>query len=293
MFSKQTKKKNTHNTTRTVTTMPSSTIQLLSMTLMMASLLLLAEEATSQAITSFRLVNAQTNTEIGPLNNNAVLFLNTLPSAWTIIAISTGLVGSVAFNLDGNANYRTENAAPWSMTGDNAGAYIPWNPVPLGGHTLIATPFTGTNRGGTMGTSLQVSFTVNATNGTPTASDVKPYNFSTTGALSGELRKWHKITLGFVGPFVSETDTYNPFTNYLLNATFTHSASGTSSLVPGYFAADGNAANSGASSGNVWLCHFAPDKTGQWNWAVSFRTGTNVSRVVFAFALTVKIGKTT
>jgi hypothetical protein len=95
--------------------------------------------------------------------------------------------------------------------------------------------------------------------------------------LSGELRKWYKITLGFVGPFASETATNNPFTNYLLNVTYTHNATGKTYLVPGYFAADGNAANSGASSGNVWLCHFAPDKEGWWSWAVSFFTGTNVS----------------
>jgi hypothetical protein len=71
--------------------------------------------------------------------------------------------------------------------------------------------------------------------------------------------------------------TNNPFTNYLLNVTYTHNATGKTYLVPGYFAADGNAANSGASSGNIWLCHFAPDEVGQWNWAVSLFTGTNVS----------------
>jgi Domain of unknown function (DUF5060) len=72
-------------------------------------------------------------------------------------------------------------------------------------------------------------------------------------------------------------DANNPFTNYLLNLTFTHNATGKAFLVPGYFAADGNSANSGASSGNVWLCHFAPDEEGWWNWTVSFVTGNNVS----------------
>jgi Domain of unknown function (DUF5060) len=107
--------------------------------------------------------------------------------------------------------------------------------------------------------------------------DVRPYQARPSGAINGELRKWHKITLGFVGPFASETDDYNPFTNYLFNVTFSHNATGKTYIVPGYFAADGNAANSGASSGDVWLCHFAPDQDGQWNWFVQFYTANNVS----------------
>jgi hypothetical protein len=69
--------------------------------------------------------------------------------------------------------------------------------------------------------------------------------------LRGELQKWHKITLGFVGSFASEMAIDNPFTNYLLNVTYTHNVTGKTYLVPGYFAADGNAANSGASSGII------------------------------------------
>ena len=83
--------------------------------------------------------------------------------------------------------------------------------------------------------------------------------------LSGELRKWHKVTLSFDGPSTTETATPNPFTNYRLDVTFTHAASGKSYLIPGYYAADGDAANTSASSGNVWRVHFAPDETGEWD----------------------------
>jgi Bacterial Ig domain/Domain of unknown function (DUF5060) len=48
-------------------------------------------------------------------------------------------------------------------------------------------------------------------------------------------------------------------------------------VVPGYYAADGDAANSSASTGNRWRAHFAPDEVGVWNYTVSFRTGTNVA----------------
>lgn len=89
--------------------------------------------------------------------------------------------------------------------------------------------------------------------------------------LDGERRKWHKITLTFDGPETSETDEYNPFLNYRLNVRFTHAAAGVSYLVPGYFAADGDAANTSASAGNKWRVHFSPDQTGEWTWQASFR----------------------
>ena len=95
-------------------------------------------------------------------------------------------------------------------------------------------------------------------------------------SVSGELRKWHKVTLSFNGPSTSESATPNPFTNYRLDVTFRHAGSGKSYVVPGYYAADGNAANTSASSGNVWRTHFAPDETGTWTYDASFRSGTNV-----------------
>jgi hypothetical protein len=95
-------------------------------------------------------------------------------------------------------------------------------------------------------------------------------------SVSGELRKWHKVTLSFNGPTTSESATPNPFTNYRLDVTFQHAGSGKTYVVPGYYAADGNAANTSASSGNVWRTHFAPDETGTWTYQASFRSGTNV-----------------
>ena len=95
--------------------------------------------------------------------------------------------------------------------------------------------------------------------------------------ITGELRKWHKVTLTFTGPNVDEQSSNNPFLNYRLNVTFTHSGSGKTYLVPGYFAADGNAAETSAAGGNKWRVHFAPDETGTWNYQASFRQGTNVA----------------
>ena len=97
-------------------------------------------------------------------------------------------------------------------------------------------------------------------------------------AVSGELRKWHKLTFAFDGPQHNESDVDpNPFLDYRLNVTFTHPASGKSYVIPGYFAADGDAAETSATAGNQWKVHFRPDETGDWNYTTSFRSGANVA----------------
>ena len=93
--------------------------------------------------------------------------------------------------------------------------------------------------------------------------------------INGELKKWHKVTLTFTGPETEEMHTYNPFLNYRLNVTFRNADK--TYVVPGYFAADGNAGETSADSGNVWKVHFAPDETGSWDYEVSFRMGSNCS----------------
>ena len=103
--------------------------------------------------------------------------------------------------------------------------------------------------------------------------------------LSGELRQWHAVTLDFAGPRHAETDDApNPFLDYRLDVTFAHAASGKRYVVPGYFAADGRAAESGASAGNVWRVRFTPDETGAWTYATSFRAGTDVAVAASATA---------
>ncbi|MEZ4827017.1 MAG: DUF5060 domain-containing protein [Bacteroidia bacterium] len=100
-------------------------------------------------------------------------------------------------------------------------------------------------------------------------------SFANPPTITGQLKTWHKITLTFDGPTASETGTPNPFTDYRLRVTFTNGIR--TYVVPGYFAADGNAAETSATSGDKWRVHFAPDTTGTWNYVVSFRTGAFVA----------------
>jgi len=95
------------------------------------------------------------------------------------------------------------------------------------------------------------------------------------GKIAGELKKWHKVTIDFVGPETGETATPNPFTDYRLDVTFRNGE--TRYVVPGYYAADGEAAETSATTGNVWRVHFCPDKIGRWTYEVSFRQGRNIA----------------
>ncbi len=91
----------------------------------------------------------------------------------------------------------------------------------------------------------------------------------------GELKRWHKVTLSFEGPNTSETANINPFSDYRLDVTFTNG--NLTYIVPGFYAACDDAADSSCDSGNVWQVHFAPGKLGNWNWSASFTTGANVA----------------
>ena len=94
--------------------------------------------------------------------------------------------------------------------------------------------------------------------------------------IKGELTKWHILNLQFDGPKCNETDFRpNPFLDYRLEVTFTKENK--SYKVPGFFAADGNAAETSAISGNQWQANFVPDEAGTWNYRVSFRSGKNIS----------------
>ena len=94
-------------------------------------------------------------------------------------------------------------------------------------------------------------------------------------SITGELKQWHKVTLAINGPETSEYDDENPFLDYKLEVTFTNGA--LTYLVPGYFAADGQAGESSAREGDVWKAHFRPDEHGVWSYSVSFLKGKNIA----------------
>lgn len=94
--------------------------------------------------------------------------------------------------------------------------------------------------------------------------------------ISGKLAKWHKVTLTFDGPNTSERATPNPFADYRLDVTFV-GPSDQKYVVPGFYAADGNAAVTSAESGDKWRVHFSADEAGEWSYAVRFAKGEGVA----------------
>ncbi len=93
--------------------------------------------------------------------------------------------------------------------------------------------------------------------------------------ITGELRKWHKIELSFdIGKNITETN--NTFRNHRLDVVF-KSPSGNSYRVPGFFAADGNAENSNATSGSIFKAILRPNEIGIWTYELLYYEGNNVA----------------
>ncbi len=87
--------------------------------------------------------------------------------------------------------------------------------------------------------------------------------------VSGELKKWHTVTISFTGARAAETDTSpNPFLDYRLQVVFA-GPSGQTHSVPGFFDGDGK----GGGEGDVWKVRFSPDQAGEWKYKASFRRG--------------------
>ncbi|MEK9201132.1 MAG: PA14 domain-containing protein, partial [Patescibacteria group bacterium] len=119
---------------------------------------------TGQSITSFTLINANTEQPIAsfdPIPEGATLNLSTLPTTNLNIRAnaSPDIVGSVRFGLDAVSNFKLENVGPYALAGDDGGNYVSWTPS-TGSHTVVATPYSDQSASGTIGTPLVLHFTV-------------------------------------------------------------------------------------------------------------------------------------
>lgn len=234
-------------------------------------LIFLSNITLAQSLDGLTLINAATDTEIASITEGSVFKIEETGNQLNIRANTTGTIGSVKFVLNGTPK-NTEGAAPYAMVGDVSGDYKIWTPS-IGQQTIKVTAYTEANAGGSVIGALEYNFSFSET-----VVPIESPSEIGTGAvtMSGELKQWHKITLDFDGPTHSETDNSpNPFMDYRLDVTF--SKGDKTFVVPGYFAADGNAAESSASSGNVWRVHFAPNETGTWNYSASFRIGRDLA----------------
>ncbi len=111
-------------------------------------------------VEAFILVNADTDMDIGPVDDGAVLDLSTLPRNLTLrVETDPPMVGSVSFRIDGGM-LRTDGTAPYSISSDGGrGNFMPWM-LADGAHTVTAIPFTGADAGGREGEQLEIDFTL-------------------------------------------------------------------------------------------------------------------------------------
>ena len=83
-------------------------------------------------------------------------------------------------------------------------------------------------------------------------------------SVHGDLVAWHRVTVDFPGPATSEDADANPFRDYRLSILFRNEDTGNTVEVPGFYATDGNAAETSATEGPIWRAHFLPSEPGAW-----------------------------
>ncbi|MBX9851293.1 MAG: T9SS type A sorting domain-containing protein [Cytophagaceae bacterium] len=118
------------------------------------------------AVVSFTLINADTEGDIGTINNGDNINLSTLPTRNINIRANTNpaTVGSVVMILNGTR--KVESGAPYTFFGDANGNYAAGS-LAAGNYTMQGTAYTASGGGGSAGATLTINFTVTDGSGPP------------------------------------------------------------------------------------------------------------------------------
>ncbi|WP_394749669.1 ExeM/NucH family extracellular endonuclease [Spongiimicrobium salis] len=113
-----------------------------------------------RAVTSFVLVNADTDEDIMEITEGMVIDQLSLPTQNLNFRVETsGIVESVRFEVSGAFNSsRTENVAPYALLGDFPAGDFNGRDFALGTYTLFAIPFAEDGLQGDAGTDLTINF---------------------------------------------------------------------------------------------------------------------------------------
>ncbi|MBO9202079.1 MULTISPECIES: polysaccharide lyase [Niastella] len=114
------------------------------------------------SVSSFTLVNSDTEKDVQTISNGQTISLSALKLAKANIrAITAGTIANVKFELSGKQSKTyTDAAAPFALHGDDGNGnyyYGNWNPPALGTYTLKATPY---DSKGVAGTAKTITFTI-------------------------------------------------------------------------------------------------------------------------------------
>ena len=101
------------------------------------------------------------------------------------------------------------------------------------------------------------------------------------GQVDGAFRAGFPITFTLAGPEVlKENGEANPFVDYTFEGQFVEVDEnliyGPATVVPGYFAADGNAGETGADAGDRWRVRYRPDRGGKVGYILELKRGGEV-----------------
>ena len=253
--------------------------------------IVLTAPLSAQEVVGFTLIDASTDKEIRPLRDGETINFKTEGAQLNIRADVRGDVGGVRFDLNNGQWTKSETAPPYSIGGDRRGDYDAWTP-PAGKYRLTAAPFAdgsakatitftvvGTPKGASLSTTRSPSPSPSQLQIQVLDSDVElgaiPVPVGGTGIVEGDLMEWHGVRITFNGPSSSESAKVNPFAHYRLNVTFTNGKK--TYVIPGFYVADGNAAETSAKAGNKWRVNFTPDCDGEWRFKASFRMGVNIA----------------
>ena len=143
----------------------------------------------NNAILSFVLVDADTNEDIGQIMEGTVFDIASLPSNLNIRAETTNDVESVFMEISGGiVATRRENVAPYALFGDRNGDYF-GSSFPTGSFTISATPYTGNNLRGEMGSTLSVAFSINGSQAAQNPIDLSIYPNPTTSSVMASFEE--------------------------------------------------------------------------------------------------------
>ena len=93
--------------------------------------------------------------------------------------------------------------------------------------------------------------------------------------LAATYEQGQSVLICVNGPTVSENDAENPFLHYRMQLQLDHA--GRTQVIPGYYAADGGAADSGADAGRMWCVRFRPETAGSYTYALSLQRGDSLA----------------
>ena len=143
-------------------------------------------------IAGFTLINAATDTAIGPLVDGTVIDLAAIGTDQLSIRaeVVPQVVGSVVFDYDDIIGYQVKNTMPYTIAGNTGQDYHPWTPT-LGTHMLRAAPYGEPDGTGRVGQAVTINFTVidrprmtPTSSLTPTSTETPPDTVVVVGDLT-------------------------------------------------------------------------------------------------------------